>query len=85
MNIEQLIEEIEVYIDNCKTTGMLGGGSMIKVNREELMAMLDELREQLPRELSESRQILSTRESISPMPDQRLSVSSRMRQRKQAC
>lgn len=64
MNIDQLIDEIEVYIDNCKTTGVLSGGSMIKVNREELLAMLDELRTQLPRELAESRQIIQTRESI---------------------
>ena len=47
MNIDQLIDEMEVYIDNCKTTGMLSGGSMIKVNREELLAMLDELRAQV--------------------------------------
>ena len=64
MNIDQLIEEIEVYVDNCKSAGMLGGGSMIKLNREELQAMLEELRTQLPRELAESRQILKTRESI---------------------
>lgn len=64
MNIDQLIDEIEVYIDNCKTTGMLSGGSMIKVNREELLAMLDELRSQLPRELAESRHIIETRESV---------------------
>lgn len=31
MTVEQLIDEIEVYIDNCRTTGVLGGGSMIKV------------------------------------------------------
>ena len=64
MNVDQLIEEIEVYIDTCKTTGVLSGGSMIKVNREELLAMMDELRTQLPRELAESRQIIETRESI---------------------
>ena len=40
MTMEQLIDEIEVYIDNCKTAGVLSGGSMIKVNREELLAML---------------------------------------------
>ena len=57
MNIDQLIDEIEVYIDNCKTTGVLSGGSMIKVNREELLAMLDELRTQLPRELAERKKI----------------------------
>ena len=64
MNVDQLIEEIEVYIDTCKTTGVLSGGSMIKVNREELLAMMDELRTQLPRELAESRQIIETMESI---------------------
>ena len=64
MNIDQLIEEIEVYVDNCKSAGMLGGGSMIKLNREERLAMLEELRTQLPKELSESRQVLKTRESI---------------------
>ena len=81
MNIDQLIDEMEVYIDNCKTTGMLSGGSMIKVNREELLAMLDELRAQLPRELAESRQIIETRESSSQMPERRRSGSCRMPQR----
>ena len=64
MNIEQLIEEIEVYVDNCKSAGVLCGGNTIKVNREELLAMLDELRTQLPGELSESRRIISTSDSI---------------------
>lgn len=44
MSIEELIEEIEVYVDNCKTAGVLSSGSMIKINREELLAMLDEVR-----------------------------------------
>ena len=39
MSIEELIEEIEVYVDNCKTAGVLSSGSMIKINREELLAM----------------------------------------------
>ena len=43
MNIDQLIEEIEVYVDNCKSAGMLGGGSMIKLNREESSRHLKEL------------------------------------------
>ncbi len=64
MNVDQLIDEIEVYIDSCKATGVLSGGSMIKINREELFAMMDELRTQLPRELAESRRIIETRESI---------------------
>ena len=56
MSIEELIEEIEVYVDNCKTAGVLSSGSMIKINREELLAMLDEVRTRLPKELAESRQ-----------------------------
>ncbi len=64
MTVEQLIDEIEVYIDNCRTTGVLGGGSMIKVNREEILTMLDELHEQLPKEIGESKQVLKTRDTI---------------------
>ena len=56
MTMEQLIDEIEVYIDNCKTAGVLSGGSMIKVNREELLAMLEEL--------AEARQVLRTKDAI---------------------
>lgn len=64
MNIEQLINEIEVYVENCRSAGVLGGGSMIRVNREELLAMLDELRAQIPGEVAESRQIIRTKETI---------------------
>ena len=64
MSIEELIEEIEVYVDNCKTAGVLSSGSMIKINREELLAMLDEVRTRLPKELAESRQIIKSKESI---------------------
>ena len=64
MSIEELIEEIEVYVDNCKTAGVLSSGSMIKINREELLAMLDEVRTRLPKERAESRQIIKSKESI---------------------
>ena len=64
MSIEELIEEIEVYVDNCKTAGVLSSGSMIKINREELLAMLDEVRTRLPKDLAESRQIIKSKESI---------------------
>ncbi len=63
MTVEQLIEEIEVYIDNCRASGVLGGGGMIKVNREELLAMIDELKVQLPREINESKEIVRTQEA----------------------
>ncbi len=62
MTVDQLIYEIEVYIDNCHTTGMLGGGNTIKVNREEILAMIDELKAQLPKEINEGRDIVRTQE-----------------------
>ncbi|MEE1227497.1 MAG: hypothetical protein U0K57_00860 [Lachnospiraceae bacterium] len=64
MTAEQLIEEIEVYIDNARSTGVLGSGGMIKVNREEILAMLEEVRNALPREIEDSRRILKTKDSI---------------------
>ena len=82
MNIDQLIDEMEVYIDNCKTTGMLSGGSMIKVNREELLAMLDELAGAAS-ERAWRRAVRSLRQESpsSQMPERRRSGSCRMRQR----
>ncbi|MDO5146741.1 MAG: hypothetical protein Q4D60_07035 [Eubacteriales bacterium] len=64
MNAEQLIEEIETYVDNSKTAGMLSGGSMVKLNREELLSMLSELRLALPKEIAESKRVMNTKESI---------------------
>lgn len=59
-----LIEEIETYVDNGKTVGMLSGGSMVKINREELLSMLAEVKSRFPKEVNESKRIVSTRESI---------------------
>ncbi len=65
LNLEQLIEEIQVYIDNCKPASVLGGSSnMIKVNRDELIAMLDEVKLQLPKELKESQELLAKKDAI---------------------
>lgn len=64
MNIEQLIEEIQVYIDNSKSAGVLSGGSMVKINRDELISMLDEIKLQLPDEIKESKRIIESKESI---------------------
>lgn len=64
MNIEQLIEEIQVYIDNSKSAGVLSGGSMVKINRDELISMLDEIKLQLPNEIKESKRIIESRDSI---------------------
>ena len=37
---------------------------MIKVNREELIAMLEEVRMRLPKEIAESKRIVKTKDSI---------------------
>ena len=64
MDSAMLLEEIEIYIDNCKTAGVLSSGNMIKVNREELIAMLEEVRMRLPKEIAESKRIVKTKDSI---------------------
>ena len=64
MDSAKLLEEIEIYIYNCKTAGVLSSGNMIKVNREELIAMLEEVRMRLPKEIAESKRIVKTKDSI---------------------
>ena len=64
MDSAKLLEEIEIYIDNCKTAGVLSSGNMIKVNREELIAMLEEVRMRLPKEIAESKRIVKTKDRI---------------------
>ena len=64
MSVEQLIEEIQVYIDNSKPAGMLGNGSMVKVNRDELITMLDDVKMQLPQEIVDCRKIIEDRNNI---------------------
>ena len=66
MDSAKLLEEIEIYIDNCKTAGVLSSGNMIKVNREELIAMLEEVRMRLPKEIAESKRIVKTKDSSLP-------------------
>ena len=64
MDSVKLLEEIEIYIDNCKTAGVLSSGSMIKVNREELLAMLEEVHDLLPKEIAESKRIVRNQDKI---------------------
>ena len=46
--IEQIIEEIEDYIDSCKGP-LFGGGDKIVVDRERMEELLRELRMKTPR------------------------------------
>lgn len=64
ISIEQLIEEIQVYIDNSKPAGMLSGGNMVKVNRDELISMLDDVKMHIPDAIIDSQKILAEKDSI---------------------
>ena len=61
--IEQIIEEIEEYIDGCKIKP-LSNGSQIIVNREEIDELLTELRTKTPDEIKRYQKILSNKEAI---------------------
>lgn len=61
--IEQIIEEIEEYIDGCKIKP-LSNGSQIIVNREEIDELLTELRTKTPDEIKRYQKIISNKEAI---------------------
>lgn len=60
--IEQLIEEIEEYIDSCKTQPF--SNNKILVNREELEELLVELRLRVPDEIKQYQKIISNQDAI---------------------
>ncbi len=60
--IEQLIEEIEEFIDGCKPAPF--GGNKILVNREELEELLVELRLRVPDEIKQYQRVISNQEAI---------------------
>lgn len=60
--IEQIIEEIEEYIDGCKPQTF--SSSKIIVNREEIEELLSELRQKTPEEIKRYQRIISNKEAI---------------------
>ncbi len=60
--IEQLIEEIEEYIDSCKASPF--SNNKIMVNREELDELLVELRLRVPEEIKQYQRVISNQEAI---------------------
>lgn len=60
--IEELISEIEEYIDNCKFYPL--SNSKIIVNKEELEELLVELRLRTPEEIKKYQKIISNQEAI---------------------
>ena len=61
--IEQLIDEIETYIDSCKAQP-LSGGRKIVVDREEIDELLVELRMRTPDEIKKYQKIITNKEAI---------------------
>ena len=67
--IEQLINEIEEYIDSCKFQPL--STTKIIVNKEELDELLVELRLRIPDEIKQYQKIISNQDAISLMPTAR--------------
>lgn len=60
--IEQLIEEIEDYIDSCKFKPL--SSTIIMVNKEEIEELLRELKMKTPDEIKRYQKIISNKEAI---------------------
>lgn len=60
--IEEIIEEIEEYVDECKPSAF--SPSKIIVNRDELGSLLEELRTKTPEEIKRYQKIISNKEAI---------------------
>lgn len=60
--IEQLIDDIEIYIDNCKYYPL--SSTKIVVNKEQIDDMLRELRVNTPDEIKRYQKIISNKEAI---------------------
>lgn len=60
--IEQIIEEIEEYVDSCKPQPL--SSTKIIVNREELLELLRELRMKTPDEIKRYQKIISNKDAI---------------------
>ena len=59
---EQMIDDIEDYITSCK--GKPFSNSVILVNRDEILDMLQELRQKTPVEISRYQKVISNKEAI---------------------
>ena len=60
--IEQIIDEIEAYIEDCKPSAF--SQTKVVVNKEELVEMLNELRLQIPEEVSQYKKIINNQDAI---------------------
>lgn len=60
--IEEIIDEIEEYVDSCKPSAF--SPSKVVVNRDELESLLEELRTKTPEEIKRYQKIISNKEAI---------------------
>lgn len=60
--MEQIIEEIEEYIDSCKFAAL--SNNKILVNKEEISELISELRTKTPEEIKRYQKIISNKEAI---------------------
>ena len=60
--IEQMIDEIDAYIENCKFVAF--SNTDIRVNKEEIQELLRTLRAKTPDEIKRSQKIVSNKEAI---------------------
>ena len=60
--IEQVIDEIEEYLDGCKSVPF--SSSNISVNKEEIEELIAELRSKTPEEIRRYQKIISNKEAI---------------------
>ena len=67
--IEQLIDELEEYIENCPTK--LLSNDIICVNKEEIDELIRELRLKVPEEIKRCQKIISNKEEILQAAEQK--------------
>ena len=60
--IEDIIDEIEAYIDDCKPSAF--STNKIVVNRDELESLIQELRTKTPDEIKKYQRMIANREQI---------------------
>ena len=70
--IEQIIEEIEEYVDSCKFQPL--SSTKIVVNKEELEELLRELRMKTPDEIKRYQKIISNKDAILADAQSKLSL-----------
>ncbi|MBE5956094.1 MAG: hypothetical protein E7253_06545 [Lachnospiraceae bacterium] len=62
MTLEDLIDELAVFLDNCKATPFSAG--KVSVPKEEFLAQLEELKMEIPSEVERSREIVARKDMI---------------------